>query len=262
MPAAETFRQAHADWREARMEKLTAETGWLNLLGRWWVTPGTWTIGSAPGSDIRLPEGPELLGRLVLETPDSGSFLSAEGAEIPIDRASGRTSWQAGRFALEIAALNDWRALRVRDRHSAAAEALAPIPHFPLDPALRITASWEALPQALALTQDTVVGLPIRVQATHVARLELQGESLALLATHGTAERPQFVFRDLTSKDDTYAPMRFVFGEEVTDGSVVIDFNRAINPPSAFTPHALCPLPPRENLLFTRIEAGERRLSR
>jgi uncharacterized protein (DUF1684 family) len=81
-----------------------------------------------------------------------------------------------------------------------------------------------------------------------------------LLPTYGTADRPQFVILDLTSMDETYSKGRLIFGEDVTEDSVVIDFNRAINPPCLFTEHAVCPLPPRENLFGFRIEAGERRI--
>jgi uncharacterized protein (DUF1684 family) len=131
---------------------------------------------------------------------------------------------------------------------------------FPLDPALRLTAKWRKLPEPMTITLDNMIGIPARVPVTHTATVEIGGQSFTLLPTYGTAERPQFVFRDLTSLDDTYPYMRFVFGEEVTEDSVVIDFNRAINPPCAFTKHAVCPLPPRENLFPMRIEAGEKRL--
>ncbi len=155
---------------------------------------------------------------------------------------------------------NELRALRIRDAASSVTAAAVPIDTFPLDPALRLTARWEALPEPMDLTVDTIIGISTRVPVTHVAKLTFAGHPMALLPTYGTTDRPQFVFRDLTSLDDTYAKGRFVFGEEVAEDSVVIDFNRAINPPCAFTEHAVCPLPPRENLFGTRIEAGERRL--
>ncbi len=87
------------------------------------------------------------------------------------------------------------------------------------------------------------------------------GVTYELLATHGTPEAPQFVIRDQTARDSTYAACRFVFGEDVTDTTIVLDFNKALNPPCAFTEHAVCPLPPAENVLPIRIEAGEKRLA-
>ncbi len=87
-----------------------------------------------------------------------------------------------------------------------------------------------------------------------------EGQRYELIATHGTPEAPQFVIRDLTSRDSTYPASRFVYGESVTDTTIVLDFNKAINPPCAFTEHAVCPLPPPDNVLPFRIEAGEKRL--
>lgn len=262
MSVSKDFQLAHEVWFEGRLAKLTADDGWLNLLGRWWVMPGTLSIGRGADCDVRLPVGPEVLGRLTLNGDDTGLF-EAEGQEaIVLDKAAGAFAWSADRFLLEITSLNELRALRIRDMQSDAAAHPGPIEFFPLDPEMRITARWETLPEPMSLTLDTIIGVPTQVPVTHVARFEFAGRAMGLLPTYGTADRPQFVFRDLTSLDDTYAHMRFVFGEEVTEDSVVIDFNRATNPPCAFTSHAVCPLPPRENLFPVRIEAGERRLQK
>lgn len=260
MTVSKEFKDAHAAWLETRMAKLTAEDGWLNLLGRWWMTPGVLSIGAGDDCDISLPVGPDVLGHLTFNADDTGQFVPADGATVNIDKAAGKMAWRADRFLLEITSLNERRALRIRDTQSEAAAQMKPLSFFPLDPSLRITARWDALPEPISITLDTVIGVPNKVPVTHVATFEYAGQDMAMLATYGTADRPQFVFRDLTSLDDTYADMRFVFGEDVTENSVVIDFNRAVNPPCAFTEHAVCPLAPRENLFLTRVNAGERRL--
>ena len=66
-----------------------------------------------------------------------------------------------------------------------------------------------------------------------------------------------FVFRDLTSGKETYPAGRFLYAALPQAGRVVLDFNLAENPPCAFTPYATCPLPPPQNRLQVRIEAGE-----
>ncbi|MBB3994874.1 hypothetical protein GGR95_002523 [Sulfitobacter undariae] len=260
MTVSTEFQEAHTAWRDMRMAKLTAEDGWLNLLGRWWVTPGVLSIGKNAACDICLPVGPDVLGELTFNADDTGHFVPVDGAQVELDKAAGKMSWRADRFLLEITSLNDLRALRIRDTQSDAAAQMKPIEFFPLDPSLRITARLETLSEPMSITLDTVIGMPNKVPVTHVAKFEYAGQQMTMLATYGTADRPQFVFRDLTSLDDTYADMRFVFGEDVTADSVVLDFNRAVNPPCAFTKHAVCPLPPRENLFLSRIEAGERRI--
>jgi hypothetical protein len=67
------------------------------------------------------------------------------------------------------------------------------------------------------------------------------------------------IFRDLTSKADTYGAGRFLYAEKPVNGKVVLDFNKAENPPCAFTAFATCPLPPPQNRLTVAIPAGEKR---
>ena len=68
-----------------------------------------------------------------------------------------------------------------------------------------------------------------------------------------------FIFKDQTSGKETYPPGRFLNTPMPKDGEVTLDFNKAYNPPCAFTPYATCPLPPKQNHLAVRIEAGELR---
>ncbi len=68
-----------------------------------------------------------------------------------------------------------------------------------------------------------------------------------------------YIFRDQTSSKETYGAGRFMYSDLPHDGKVVLDFNKAYNPPCAFTPYATCPLPPAENRLPVRIEAGEKK---
>ena len=64
-----------------------------------------------------------------------------------------------------------------------------------------------------------------------------------------------FIFKDATSGTDTYPAGRFLYSPLPANGSVTLDFNKAYNPPCAFTPFATCPLPPKQNELRVRIEA-------
>ena len=68
-----------------------------------------------------------------------------------------------------------------------------------------------------------------------------------------------FIFRDATGGETTYPPGRFLVADSPVEGKVVLDFNKAYNPPCAFTPFATCPLPPPQNRLKVKIEAGEKK---
>jgi hypothetical protein len=70
-----------------------------------------------------------------------------------------------------------------------------------------------------------------------------------------------FIFRDATSNKSTYGAARFLYAEPAKNGVVNLDFNKAINPPCAFTPYATCPLPPPQNRLTLAVTAGEKKYS-
>ena len=246
-------------WREQRLAALAAPEGWLNIIGRYPLENGTVRVGSAPGNDIVLPSGPAEIGTLTQD--DKGVvFTPAEGG--PQQRLAlskyAPPRFSSGTLLLEITTLNGENALRVRDTTPLPAGRLPKLETFPFDPTWRITARWEKLDAPHALEIDTSRSIRTKVEATHRAVFERDGQRFELLATHGTAERPQFVFRDATAKNgETYPAARFLFGEDVTDTTIRLDFNRAVSPPCAFTDFAVCPLPPPGNVLPIRVEAGE-----
>lgn len=253
----------YAAWKLRRLAALKAPDGWLNIIAREWLSEGTVKVGSAADNDIILPTGPAYVGTLTQDANGGVTYAPADGSA-PIVLALDKYKpprFTAENLLLEVTTLNGENALRVRDTASKAGDELGEIEYFDLDPSWRIEAKWVALDEAKKLSIDTSKSIPTEVQATHKAVFEKDGVTYELLATHGTKESPQFVIRDLTSRDSTYGACRFVFGENVTEDSIVLDFNKALNPPCAFTDFAVCPLPPAENVLPIRIEAGEKRLA-
>ncbi len=250
----------HKAWKLRRREALTAPDGWLNIIGRYPLEEGTVSVGRAEDNDIVLSAGPDRVGRLVQDEEGQVIFEPADGSE-PLRLALSKSQpprFTSGQLLLEVMTINGENALRVRDTQSAAPAALGTLRSFPFDPSWRLTADWVRLDQAHRLEIDTSRSIRTEVEATHKAVFTRDGQRFELLATHGSADRPQFVFRDETARTgETYAAARFLFGEDVTETSIVLDFNRAVSPPCAFTDFAVCPLPPRENILPIRIEAGE-----
>ena len=247
-------------WKARRLRNLKAADGWLNIVGRWWLEEGTVTVGSGSGNDIVVPAGPVKLGTLTQDGGGVVTFTPADGTA-PVRAEPNKKSppkFELDGLLIEITTMNGANALRIRDTHSAAAENFAPIDYFPTRPELRFKADWVKFAEPQQLTINTSKDIETEVEATHKAVFDLDGRHFELIATHGTPERPQFVIRDLTSRDSTYPAARFVYGEDVTDTSIVVDFNKALNPPCAFTEFAVCPLPPPENVLPIRIEAGEK----
>lgn len=249
-------------WKAKRLADLKAPEGWLNIIGRFWLDNGTVRFGKAPDNDLVLSAGPEHAGAITQAEDGSVSFTPAGGGpvqQLKLDKKH-PPRFTVDTLLLEVTTLNGQNALRIRDTASEAPARLNGIESFPVAPDWRIEAKWVSLAAPKGMTVDTSKSIPTDVEATHKAVFTRDGEQFELYATHGTASAPQFVIRDLTARDSTYAACRFVFGEEVTDSTIVLDFNKAINPPCAFTEHAVCPLPPPENVLPIRIEAGEKRL--
>jgi len=249
-------------WRRERLTGLKQKGGWLSLVGRWPLEAGTVSIGSSDENDIVLPAGPGKLGALTLVEGKGLTFSHEGGSEQRFIPADSRfpVVFPVDRFNFEVTSMSGALALRVRDLESDEPEKLEALPYFPADPSWRIRAEWVALAEPGEVTLDTVIGVKTLVPVSHVARFDHDGKTVELLSTYGTAERPQFVFRDSTAKDETYAAARFVFGEEVTDDAITLDFNKAINPPCAFTEFAACPLPPEQNILSFPVRAGEKRV--
>lgn len=236
-------------WKAARLAALTAPDGWLNLTDRVEIAPGPQTVGSGPDNDLILSRGPAHLGTLL-----PGFRFRTATIDATFVATFGNPMLEVPPFLLEIHTVEGQPALRARDltlpRH-------VDLTCFPYDPALVIRARWErfAAPRAQTIAQkgagDTEVTL------THSAHFTLDGKAITLLASHWKSGAPMFVIRDRTSGHQTYAASRFLIGHDLTDTGITLDFNRAHNPPCAFTDFAICPLPPRENILPFAVRAGE-----
>ena len=255
----ETYLDALASWRAARLAALKADDGWLNLTDRVWVEEGSHTVGAAPGNDIVLSVGPARLGTVLLRD-GKVEFGDAEGREIvfaPVPDNPPRAV--IGRLLVELTEIEGRHAIRVRDLDAPGRAEFDGLSYFPVAPDWRICADWVALDQPVRYEVDTVKGIPTFVTIGHKTVFQHDGRRIELLPTHWKGGKPMFVIRDQTARDATYPAARFLIGEDLDGAHVTLDFNKAFSPPCAFTDHAVCPLPPRENVLPFRIEAGEKR---
>jgi uncharacterized protein len=238
------------DWRAARLAALTAPDGWLNLVARIELSPGSHRVGHA--GDVALPSGPAFLGVLTLG-PNGASFARPGQPPQPFQPVPDAfPQLNVDPFLLEIHSVDGLPALRVRDL------TLRPtidLRHFPKAADWKIRAKWESFaPEAAEIKMKD--GSSAAVTLTHRATFLYQGKAVTLTPTHWKSGKPMFVFRDATA-GETYPACRFLFGEDPTEAEITLDFNRAISPPCAFTDFAICPLPPPGNILPFRIEAGE-----
>jgi len=254
------FSQIEA-WRADRVARLTAEDGWLNLIGRWELAPGAMNVGAANSNEIVLDIGPDRLGTLTRAPDDTVIFEPARGGEtvrIAAD-AKGPVRFPVGRFLFEVVSLAGIKSLRIRDRDAPARQNFPGIDYFPVDEGWRIVAEWRPLGEPMEVEVDTMIGIPTTLAVTHTAIFERDGVRHELVPTYGTPQAPQFVIRDRTSASETYPASRFLHGEKIEGGTIVLDFNKAFNPPCAYSDFAVCPLPLPQNVLPHAIRAGERK---
>lgn len=242
-------------WKAKRLAALQAEDGWLNLTDRVDIPAGPQRVGRGPGNDLVLSVGPEHLGVLRLTEAGAEFTQPGQGARPFLPAPGGFPQLRVDPLLLELHSVDGIPALRVRDltapRH-------ADLGYFPHDPAWVIRARWERLPTPETATIGQRGGGDTDVTLTHVARFSHAGQEVALVPTHWKAGQPMFVIRDATSGRETYGASRFLMGEDATDSEITLDFNRAFTPPCGFTVHAICPLPPRQNVLPFAVTAGER----
>jgi len=269
-PGQLQWEQEAMEWREQRLERLTAPYGWLSLVALEFLPDGEWAVGASPDSDVRLPSGPERWGVLTFERPRAW-FEPAAGAEVfigeqrlasrlelvvagdqPATRISAGTGW------FEIARRGELLVLRARDSEALTRREFLGLDYFDFDPAWRIEARWEAHPDGSTIPVADVLG-ELRDQSNPGrAVFSIDGRDYALEALEAD-DQLFFIFADRTSGRSTYGLGRFLYSDLPHDGQVVLDFNRAYNPPCAFNAYTTCPLPPPENRLDLHVEAGELR---
>lgn len=225
----------HERWHARRIADLTKPDGWLTLVNLVWLDDGEHRIGAGPACEIPQPGLPPLLGTLRI-AGTAATWLPTDGLPQPLrsDAAGEPSVVSHGDISFFLIERDGRLALRVRDAQSPTRLSFQGIACFPFDPAWQIEAAWDGA----------------------LARFRHGGTAYALHPQRADAATLQFVIADATSGRETYGGGRFLFVAP-QDGRLTLDFNRAINPPCAFTPFAVCPLPPPENRLPFAVTAGE-----
>ncbi len=263
-------------WRSERLASLTSETGWLTLVGIHWLKPGANRFGSAAENDIVLSgEGiPATAGSLELR-PDGSVVLHAPASagitahgiaatEMPLqtDRSGKPDVLTIGGLRMHLIDRSGAIALRVRDPKNPRRTGFNGIDSFPIDPRLRVTATYERYANPREVSVASAQGPAQRMLVPGILRFRIGDRDAALEPFVAKPDDDTFfiVFSDSTAGHETYGAGRFLDAYVPKDGTAttILDFNEAYSPPCAFTPYATCPLPPRQNVLPLRVAAGEK----
>jgi len=254
-------------WRAEHQRKLAAEDGWLTVVGLDWLKEGENRVGADPSSEVPLPPG---------SAPQKVATISLRAGNAVLHRTPGVALTLNGKPATEtplredadILAINrlkfylirrgDKAGIRLKDNDSDARKHFQGLSWYPVDPAWRIPAKYTAWDKPHPMIFHNTIGQEESAPSPGYVTFQKDGREFRLEPTLDDGEL-FFVIRDQTSGKTTYGASRFLYAEQPKNGVVLLDFNKAENPPCAFTNFATCPLPPPQNRLGLAITAGEKK---
>jgi len=257
------------NWQRKRIDGLKAEEGWLNLVGLFWLEEGENTLGSDQKNTIIFPadRSDAFLGKVRLK---SGivSFIANKHVVVQLGMETVTNldifpykdkpivlSHQSLRWF--VIKRGDKYAIRLRDLESPTLKDFKGIETFPISQNWKVKTTFvPTIGKKLRILDIT--GRAFEEDSPGKLVFTIDGKQYSLEAT-GTKDNLSFLFGDATNKHDTYGGGRFLDAEKPdAKGNIYLDFNKAYNPPCAFTPYATCPLPTKENKLTVAINAGEK----
>ena len=244
---------------------------WASIAGLYPLKPGGNTAGSAATNAIVLPASvPAGVGTFVLNGK-TVRFEPARGAtvlkkdqpvtaplELRDDSQTGPDELTVGTVRLVVHVSGDVRSLRVRDPNGPLAKGFLGFTWFPIDLAYRVVGRFRADPEPRKISVLNTYGDVDEFTSEGVVEFPLQGRTLRLRPFTTRPKRFYFVFKDASSGHETYGAARFLYADLADDGTVILDFNQAYNPPCSFNPYTTCPIPLRENELPIKVLAGEK----
>ena len=262
------------EWHAKRVERLKAPGGWLSLVGLFWLKEGGNRVGSDPSLEIVLPKSaPSQVGTLML-TGGKVSFASAPGVtptsgdnpvirmdKVRTDADEKPDKINIGSVTFHVIDRQRKLGVRVSDTNAPTRKQFTSIETYPVDGRYKVQAKWVPFEKKPTVEIATVIpGIVEKYEVPGEAIFTIDGKEVRLRPVIEEGSEDLFIiFGDATNGPETYGAGRFLYAKQPKDGVLTIDFNKAYNPPCAFTPYATCPLPPDENRVDVRIPAGEKK---
>lgn len=270
---AETYEEEINAWRKNRLERLTADDGWVTLAGLFWLREGENRFGRSPSNNL-VANYPGF--------PDQAGVFSVAGTEVRF-RAHGQADIRCqGQPVSELRLTSDldgpptvlhfqafsWHliqrgeklGIRMKWSDHPNRKRLTRIPSFPVSTEWRVTGRFYPYKTPKKLMIPSVIGIDNAEECPGEIRLRVKGHEVIFYPT-GNRDSLTLLFGDAGNGGESYSGGRFLPLEAPDrEGNIVVDFNRAYNPPCVFTPYATCPIPIMENILPFPVEAGEKNL--
>jgi len=260
------------EWDAKRVNRLKADDGWLNLVGRFWLEKGESTFGSSKDNDIVIESSklPEHIGSFLF-IDSTVTFKAKNDVEVLLDgkpvkeivlvddQKKDITVLQIGSIKFNLIIRDTLYGIRFRDLNSDLVKNFKGVERFPIDESWKITAKFEAYNPVKEIDVPNVLGQISKEKCPGAVVFERDGKTHRIDAVDEGGDRLFLIIADQTSGEETYGGGRFMYvNKPDLTGKILLDFNKAYNPPCVFTKYATCPLPPLQNYLKLRIEAGEK----
>ena len=260
------------EWDQKRINRLKADDGWLNLVGRFWLEKGESSFGTSEDNDIVVESSklPEHIGSFLF-VDSTVTFRAKDDVEVLLDgkpvkeivlvddQKKDMTVLQIGTIKFNLIIRDTLYGIRFRDLNSDLVKNFKGVERFPIDESWKITAKFEAYNPVKEIDVPNVLGQISKEKCPGAVVFERDGKTHRIDAVDEGGARLFLIIADQTSGDETYGGGRFMYvNKPDSTGTILLDFNKAYNPPCVFTKYATCPLPPLQNYLKLRIEAGEK----
>lgn len=269
-PLPGDYHESLQEWKENRIDVLKGPVNWLRLDGIYWMSEGENTFGSGDGQDLQLPDGtiPEHAGVMHLEDGvvtmkvADGVMITHEGepvTEMMMYDGGERYRVEHRDLVWFIDNRGEQYGLRLYNRDNPKADAFEGFPAYPVNRDWYLHARFVPNSDSTTILLDNVIGKEVERDSPGNIHFKVEGKDISVIAFE--ANSGLFImFTDQTNRTETYHAGRYMiipFPDE--DGHTIIDFNKAYNPPCAFNTFTTCQLPPPQNRLDLKIEAGEKR---
>jgi uncharacterized protein (DUF1684 family) len=272
---ATTHKQEIEKWQSNRLAGLKKEDGWLSLVGLFWLNEGENKFGSDASNVVVLPKGkaPALAGSFKLVNGHvqlaarPGVDITVEGKPVTVmdlkddNDDQGPTIFKLGTLIINVVKRGERIGIRVKDSASRTRQEFKGLDYYPIDPKWRLEARFEPYQPSKTIPITNVLGMTDNETSPGALAFEVGGKTYRLDPILEKGETDYFVMiADETTGSETYGAGRYLYVPPPdASGRVIIDFNKAYSPPCAFTNFATCPLPPKQNHLPLRIDAGEKK---
>jgi uncharacterized protein (DUF1684 family) len=257
------------EWRSEMDAAIRRENNWSTLAGLFWLKQGANTLGSSPDCGIRLPpHAPRLLGAIELEGTsatlkvDAGQSVEVNGAAartsavLRTDQEPPSSSIRCQDLGMAIVRRGSRVGLRVWDKRQT--RELPPRTWYEVDEKFKVPAVYTGYPVPVKVGLPNLLGETETGYVQGYLSFKIGGKPYRLDATELEDGRLYLQFGDVTNGVSTYPSGRYLFTDAVQeDGRVVVDFNKAYNPPCALNEFEPCNFAASGNHLKAAVEAGE-----